>query len=171
MVAHRLLSSVISSNEDDNWLVHSLMLPLHDLRGLRLRRLLSTVPCSMILAAYRDDRHDRTMITGDAWQLTIKVNDVRRRYWPVTIHICSFCRLCVICQASSCSFCVQSLGFLSPDPHAAYFWAKRQQQKQWWTIAVIFWLSPVFPNSPEQSCVGHFKRHPYHKEIPRMYFV
>ena len=37
-VAHRLLSSVIRINDDIHWPVHSLVLSLHDLRGL---------PCSM----------------------------------------------------------------------------------------------------------------------------
>ena len=43
IVAHRLLSSAMRSNDND-WPVHSLMLSLHDLRCLPLRRLPSTVP-------------------------------------------------------------------------------------------------------------------------------
>ena len=53
MVAHRPLSSAVGVHSNDNidWPVHSLMFSLHDLCGLPLRRLPSTVPCSMILAA------------------------------------------------------------------------------------------------------------------------
>ena len=36
------------SNDYNDWPVHSLMFSLHDLRGLPLRRLPSTDPCSMI---------------------------------------------------------------------------------------------------------------------------
>ena len=66
MVAHRLLPSAMRSNDDSDRPVNSLMLSLRDLRGLPLRRLPSTVPCSMILAAYRDGRHVRTTIDCDA---------------------------------------------------------------------------------------------------------
>ena len=37
MAAHRLLSSVMHSNNDNDWIVHSLMLSLHNLRGVFLR--------------------------------------------------------------------------------------------------------------------------------------
>ena len=47
MVTHRLLSSAIRSNDDNDWPVHSLMLSFHDLRGLFQRRLSSSVPYSM----------------------------------------------------------------------------------------------------------------------------
>ena len=43
MVAHRLMSSVMRSNNDCDWPVHSLMLSFDDFRGLSLRRPLSTV--------------------------------------------------------------------------------------------------------------------------------
>ena len=46
-LAHRLLSSTERSNDDNDCPVNSLMLSLHDLRGLPLRRP-SAVPCSMI---------------------------------------------------------------------------------------------------------------------------
>ena len=86
-----------------------LMLSLHDSRGLPVRRIYtSTVPCSVILAAYRDGRRGRIMITYNAWQLAIKVSDVRRRCWPVSIHIRSFGVLCMKCQASACSICLFS---------------------------------------------------------------
>ena len=49
MAAHRLLSSAMCSNEDIDWLVHSLMLSLHDLRSLPLWRRSSTVPRTMII--------------------------------------------------------------------------------------------------------------------------
>ena len=42
-------------------------------------------------AAYRNDRHGRTMIICDAWRLPIKVPDVRRRYWPVAIRNRMWC--------------------------------------------------------------------------------
>ena len=51
MVAHRCLPSAKQSNADIDWPVHSLMLPLHDLRGLLLQRLLSTEPCSIIFGS------------------------------------------------------------------------------------------------------------------------
>ena len=59
MVAHRLLSSTMRSNYDNDWLVHSLIfLSLHDLRGLALRRLPpSIVPHSMIFGSVHDGRH------------------------------------------------------------------------------------------------------------------
>ena len=65
-VAHRLLSTAMRSNDDNDWRVNSRTLSLHDERGLSVRRLRSTVPCSMILAAYRDSRHGRTMTACDA---------------------------------------------------------------------------------------------------------
>ena len=43
MTAHRPLSSAMRSNDDIDWPVHSLMLSLHDLRGLLLPRLPSAV--------------------------------------------------------------------------------------------------------------------------------
>ena len=49
MVAHRLLSSAMRNNKDNDWPVHSSMLSLHDIIGLRLRRPPSTVPCSWFL--------------------------------------------------------------------------------------------------------------------------
>ena len=51
MVADRLLSSATHSNDDIDWPVHSLVLSFLDLRGLPWRRLLSTVPCSMIFGS------------------------------------------------------------------------------------------------------------------------
>ena len=78
LVAHRLLSSVMRSNDANDWPGHSLMLSLYDLRGLPLRRLPSNVPCSMIFAAYRDGRNGQTTINCDASRLTIKLPDVRR---------------------------------------------------------------------------------------------
>ena len=48
MVVHRLLSSAMRSNDDDDWPVHSLMLSLPLLRGFPLWGLPSTAPCSMI---------------------------------------------------------------------------------------------------------------------------
>ena len=57
MVAHRLLSSAMSSNDDSKWLDHSLMLSFYYLRGLPLR---------WFTAAYHDGRHGRTMIICDA---------------------------------------------------------------------------------------------------------
>ena len=45
MGVHRLLSSAMRSNDDNDWPVHSLMLSLHDLRDLPLQRLPSAVHC------------------------------------------------------------------------------------------------------------------------------
>ena len=67
-----------------------------------------------MFAAYCDGRHGRTMTTCDAWRLTVKVPDVRRGYWPVAMHIRSFCVLCMICQASSCSICFRNSFFPQP---------------------------------------------------------
>ena len=52
--------------------VHSLMFSFHDLRGHPLRRLPSTVLCSIISAAYHDGRHGRTMTACDAGRLIVK---------------------------------------------------------------------------------------------------
>ena len=41
LVADRLLSSAMRSNDDSDWIVHYLMLSFRDLRGLPLRRLTS----------------------------------------------------------------------------------------------------------------------------------
>ena len=46
MVAHRLQSYAMPSNDDNDWHVHSFMLFLHDLRGPLLRRLPSV--CSLL---------------------------------------------------------------------------------------------------------------------------
>ena len=51
MAAHRLLSTVMWSNDDIDWPVHPLTLFFHDLRGLLLRRLSSTVPSNMIFSS------------------------------------------------------------------------------------------------------------------------
>ena len=51
--------------------------------------------------------------------VVIKVPDVRRWYWPVTIHIYWFSVICMIFQASSSSICFQRLGFVSPEPQSA----------------------------------------------------
>ena len=51
MTAHWPLSSSMRSNYDIDWPVNSLMLSFHDLRGLHLRHLPSTVPCSMIICS------------------------------------------------------------------------------------------------------------------------
>ena len=51
MVAHRRLYSATRGNDDNDWPVHSLILPFHDLRGLPLRRLQSTEPCSMVFGS------------------------------------------------------------------------------------------------------------------------
>ena len=51
MTAHRPLSSTMRSNADIDWPVHALMLSFHDLRGLPLRRLPSTVSCSVIFGS------------------------------------------------------------------------------------------------------------------------
>ena len=64
------------SNYDNDRPVHFLTLCLHDLRGPPLLRLPSTVPCSMVLAAYLDGRHGQVLITCDAWPMTTKVSDV-----------------------------------------------------------------------------------------------
>ena len=50
IVAHRLLSFVMRSNDDSVWAVHSLMLSFHDLHGLPLRRPPSTLPCNMVFS-------------------------------------------------------------------------------------------------------------------------
>ena len=99
------LSSVMHINDDIDWPVLSLMLSFHDLQGLPLRRLPSTVPSSMILG------HGRTIIVCNAWWLTVKAPEVRQVYWPVALHICLFYALCMICRAFSCSICYQKPGF------------------------------------------------------------
>ena len=49
MINYRLLSSAKRSNDDNDWPAKFLMLYHHDLRILPLRRLPSTVPCSIIM--------------------------------------------------------------------------------------------------------------------------
>ena len=51
ITAHRHLSSAMCSNDDVGWPIHSLMLSFHDLRGLPMWRLPSTVPCNMIFGS------------------------------------------------------------------------------------------------------------------------
>ena len=79
MTAHRRLSSATRSNDG----IHSLMWSFHDLCGLPLRRLPSTSPVVWSLAAYHGDRHGRTTITCNAWQLTAEAPEVQLGYWPV----------------------------------------------------------------------------------------
>ena len=84
MGAHRRLSSATRSTDDIDWPVHSLMFSFHDLRGLPVRRLPSTEPCSTLCssAAYHGDIYDRTMITCGAWRLTVEAHEVRLWYRP-----------------------------------------------------------------------------------------
>ena len=67
-------------------------------------------------AAYHDKTHGRTMIACDIRQLTVKAPDVRQRYRPVATHIQLLYALCMMCQAFSCSTCLQRPGSASPDP-------------------------------------------------------
>ena len=100
-----LPSSVMRSNDDSDWPVHSLMLLLHDLRGLPLRRLPSTVLCIRFLAAYHDGGHGRTMITCTIWRLTMQVPDVWRGQWPPAIILVRFVLPVWTEGALVCLFC------------------------------------------------------------------
>ena len=85
MTAHRPLSSAMHSNYDIDWPVHSLMLSFHDMRGLPLQRLLSTVPCGMIFGSVS---WRQTWSNHDSLRrLTVKAPDVRQGYRPVATHI------------------------------------------------------------------------------------
>ena len=119
MVAHGVLSTAMHINDDNDWPVHSLMLSIHDIHGLPLWRILSDVPCSMIYDSVSWCRHGRTMITCDAWWLTITVPDVWQGYRGAAIRIRTFYALRMIYQASPCSICSQRLGLASPDLQSA----------------------------------------------------
>ena len=95
------LSSVVC---DAQWLACSFLDVVHP--WLMRSSCALTTPLVWFLTAYYDGRHGRTMITCDTSLLPIKVPDVQRGYWPVAIHIRSFCVLCMICQASSCGICI-----------------------------------------------------------------
>ena len=66
--------------------VYFLILSLNDLHSLPLWWPPSTVPCSMVLVAYHVGRHGRTMITCNAWWLTIRTPDVQQGHLPVAIY-------------------------------------------------------------------------------------
>ena len=57
------------SNENSDWPVHSLILTFRELRGLSLRRLPSTVTCSMIFDSVYQIWP--AVITCDTWKLTV----------------------------------------------------------------------------------------------------
>ena len=68
-----LMSSVMHSKDDSNWPVQSSMLSFHDLCGLPLRRLPSTVHCCMIfdsvLCLQRWPNHDNLhCLMVDSWR-------------------------------------------------------------------------------------------------------
>ena len=76
MVAHRLLSFAMRSNDDNDWPVTFSMLPLHDLRGLPL-------PCDTILGGISWQQtwpsHDSLQqhYGDNCWQLPTMRRDVR----------------------------------------------------------------------------------------------
>ena len=82
------LSSAMSSSNNSDWHVHSLMLSFHDLRCLLLLHLPSTVSCTMIFGIVfcwqTWPNH------GSFWRLTIKALDVQWGHWPVAIYIVYF---------------------------------------------------------------------------------
>ena len=102
------------------------------------------------LATYRDGRRGRTMITCDAWRLTIKVpSGVWGGYWAVAIRIRSICVLCMIYHASSCSLCFQMLGFVSPDPQSASSTRIRRAvlTSDLWSLICVWKLIALFYHS------------------------
>ena len=68
----------------------------------------ATTTSYCFLAVYRDGRHGQTMITCDAWRLTIK----DKSSWRPVKRFVFFVALCMICQAFSCSICSQRQGFV-----------------------------------------------------------
>ena len=89
-------ASARHSNSGIDWHVHYLALSLHEQPHLLLRRLPSSVHCSMIFAAYHDSRHGWTILACDIWQLTVTAADVQRWFWRVAEHI-RFYAVCTIC--------------------------------------------------------------------------
>ena len=79
MVAHRLLSSAMHCKDND-WPVNSLMVSFHDLRCQSLRRLPSTVPCSMLFGSVSWGQtwpnHDNLFLTSDCHTYLIKHHPV-----------------------------------------------------------------------------------------------
>ena len=66
------------------------MLSFHDIRSLPLRRLPSTVSCSMIVGSVS---WRQTWLNHDSLRrFIVKATDVRRRYRPVSIHIRLYAR-------------------------------------------------------------------------------
>ena len=103
MIAYRPSSSAMHSNDDIDWpsllwfTRSSCATPnIHRFLEYDLQQRITTT-------------HGRTMITCDAWQLIEKAPDVRRVYWHAATHIPLLYALCMTCQASSCSICLQSL--------------------------------------------------------------
>ena len=108
MTIHRLLSSAMRSNDDIGWAVHSLLLYPSMIYEVFIWD--EYYPLFLVVwssTAHRDDRHGRTMIACDAWQLKVKAPDVRPEYWPVAIHIRLACALRMIRYAFSCNICFQ----------------------------------------------------------------
>ena len=119
-----------------DWLVHSLMLSLHHLRGLPLWWLPSSVPCSMVFSS-----HGQTTITCDTWQLTIKVPDVQRGYWPAAkrIHF-----MLSLWHAKHAPVAFVSKGFKGLDlslwicsQHSALTSVEQQWQDEWFVTALF----------------------------------
>ena len=97
-------------------------------------------------AAWNDDKHGRTMIACDAWRLIVNAPDVRRRCWPVAIHIRLFYALCIICQVSFCSICFQGPGFIFPDqPSASNYHIHRRAPTRQLTYIVWKREAPLSP--------------------------
>ena len=91
----KMLNNPVNAQQALSRLTSSLldMSPFHDLRGLFLRRLPSTVPCSMIFGSVSWRQTWPNL--DNLRRLTVKVPDVRRECWSVVIHIRSFCVHCI----------------------------------------------------------------------------
>ena len=119
MVAHRLLSSAMLSNEEMTGLFIRWRCP-SDWCDLRLWWVSSTVPVWWFSAAYYDGRHGRTMITCDAWRLTIRTPDVLRDNGLMSYIFIRFFVSMVwyVKHPSSCTICSHRLGLASTDPQS-----------------------------------------------------
>ena len=113
MVDHRIVSSAMNSNDDNDLPVHSLMYLPHDLRGMSLRR--PTTYCSV--------RWRQTWPNHDELQrLTVDNKSSGRRARTLICYhtYLMYCVLCMICQSCSCcSTSFPRLASVSPDLRSA----------------------------------------------------
>ena len=163
MVARRLLSSTMRSNDDNDWHVNSLMLSLHDLSGLPMRRLPSTVPRSMIFGSvsWRQawPNHDNLR------RLMIKFPAVRRRHYTLLLwsfHIAArsqkfaeiSAKIYMLTEIKSPSACL--CWWISTQLQACRMQTERQYLPiQWSRLPSTLWQRPLLLVSMNRSVIAN----------------